>query len=385
MLYRCRKCRYRLFTDECVITEHGKKDEVCPAACVTTQWYVSSESENTPQWIYQAINEGFWNKGKLYCPKCKGRIGLFDFTSGNKCPCEEFTLPHVHVLCCRVDQISQVRQQDVAVPCQRMPSEDKDSTELDQLPSTSRTGASERKNKRLRKRRMVIHEEHDDNKEQPYVVCSNQFEVLEQEVIEEDNGQNVERENKQTVEAENTVDKSFWELPDEFTVSMDHCCPICLELYCLPTECQPCHHVYCNSCLRRLARGRPRCTLCPLCRKVIVTCIRDKELEVKLADLYPEEYRKRFQKERKLCSDRFHPLPFYNQHTTRRLRNNVLEFNKTCVVLFAVLLAIIFCITPLISLALISFKLLSFFLDSLIYFLDSALTVMAVHDIIQLF
>ncbi|XP_062604043.1 E3 ubiquitin-protein ligase RNF180-like [Saccostrea cucullata] len=395
ILYRCRKCRCCLFTEECVITEHGKKDEVCPAACVTTQWFVSSESENTPQWIYQTINQGFWSKGKLYCPKCKGRIGSFDFTSGNKCYCEQFLLPPIHVLCCRVDQISQVGQQAITVPHERKLSTVKDNTELDQSPSTTGPEApdftklhtTERKNKRLRKRRMVVHEEHDDAREQAYVVCRNQFEVLEHEVIIEENNHEVEEENKQEqeVEAENTVEKSFWELPDEYPVSVDDCCPICLELYCLPTECHPCHHIFCNSCLRRLARERPWSTLCPLCRKIITKCIRDKELELKLADLYPEEYRKRFRKEHKLCSDRYHPLPSYRHHTVGRRRNNVLEFNKTCVVLFAVLLAIIFCITPLISLGFVTVKLLAFFLDSLFSFLDSALTVITVHDILQLF
>lgn len=34
-------------------------DSVCPAASnvLPTQWFLSCESDSTPQWIYQALNE----------------------------------------------------------------------------------------------------------------------------------------------------------------------------------------------------------------------------------------------------------------------------------------------------------------------------------------
>lgn len=45
-------------------------------------------------------------KGKLCCPKCQGRIGSFDLPARKLCPCEQFMLPAVHVLCSRVDKIT---------------------------------------------------------------------------------------------------------------------------------------------------------------------------------------------------------------------------------------------------------------------------------------
>lgn len=406
-LYKCRKCRNSLFSDDCVITDHGLKDSVCPAASnvLPTQWFLSCESDNTPQWIYQALTEGCWNKGKLYCPKCQGRIGSFDFISGNKCPCGQFTLPPLHVHCCRVDQMPVTLQQEQyqrikAVSKQRTAEQDPSrsdilipaqydvSTEVVPTACTNQTRPqttvtvnavgnlqeSERKNKRVRKRRMLIHEVPYDP---PTVINENQFEILKQ-----DNDVDDTYLKQKAIE---DLVKPSWEAPIESTVSEDHCCPVCLDIFCIPTTCQPCSHSFCNPCLRRLARGKPQFTPCPLCRKVIVSCIQDNELEAKLKDLYPEEYKKRLQKERKACLDSFYPLPSCANPSLQRVRPDFSGITRTQVVLMAVLLTVCVCITPMKSLVHNMLKMLSFCIDNLLYFLDSALTVMALHDILQLF
>lgn len=109
------------------------------------------------------------------------------------------------------------------------------------------------------------------------------------------------------------------------------------------------------------------------------------ELEAKLKDIYPEEYKKRLQKERKVCSDSFYPLPSCAHPSLQRVRPDFSGITRTQVVLMAILLTVCVCITPMKSLVHNMLKILSFCIDNLLYFLDSALTVMALHDILQLF
>lgn len=109
------------------------------------------------------------------------------------------------------------------------------------------------------------------------------------------------------------------------------------------------------------------------------------ELEAKLKDLHPEEYKKRLQKERKACLDSFYPLPSCANLSLQRVRPDFSGITRTQVVLMAVLLTVCVCITPMKSLVHNMLKMLSFCIDNLLYFLDSALTVMALHDILQLF
>lgn len=220
---------------------------------------------------------------------------------------------------------------------------------------------------------MLIHEV---PYEPPTVINENQYEILKQ-----DNDEDTYLKQK----AIEDLVKPSWEAPIESTVAEDHCCPVCLDIFCIPTTCQPCSHSFCNPCLRRLARGKPGFTPCPLCRKVIVSCIPDNELEAKLKDIYPEEYKKRLQKERKVCSDSFYPLPSCAHPSLQRVRPDFSGITRTQVVLMAILLTVCVCITPMKSLVHNMLKILSFCIDNLLYFLDSALTVMALHDILQLF
>lgn len=46
-------------------------------------------------------------------------------------------------------------------------------------------------------------------------------------------------------------------------------CAVCLDIYVSPYSCQPCGHIFCEPCLRTLARNRPSNTPCPLCRTLI--------------------------------------------------------------------------------------------------------------------
>ena len=47
-------------------------------------------------------------------------------------------------------------------------------------------------------------------------------------------------------------------------------CPICWELLHQPHRLNPCLHLFCDPCLRRLARANIQ--TCPICRAVITGC-----------------------------------------------------------------------------------------------------------------
>ncbi|XP_078318000.1 uncharacterized protein LOC111121301 isoform X2 [Crassostrea virginica] len=399
-LYRCRKCRNVLFSDDCVISDHGQKDDICSTSSNTTVWFLSSDSEKTPEWIYQALDRGSWSKGKLYCPKCNGRIGSFDFISGNKCLCGQFTLPPLHILSCRVDKMSTtIQQKGIVNQYQRRPIEQATHTQTQDLLSLGHRGdvpsfgltiietevpvsttddktcqssanaaehlkGSEHKKKRARKRRMLIGEV--PAYEEQNVTYGNQYEILQQE--------------------RDGDSCSGHELPTVTTVSEEYCCSVCLDIYCYPTKCDPCCHTFCDPCLRRLARTKPRLTPCPLCRVTITSCTLDTELGERLTNAYPQEYKERIQKERKVCSDRFYPLPKCTYPSLHRGRlTDISGVTRGQVILMAILFTACVCISPLKSLAHSLFNVLLYCLDMLINFFDSAATVMAVHDILQLF
>ncbi|MGH0147480.1 UNVERIFIED_CONTAM: hypothetical protein FKN15_010598 [Acipenser sinensis] len=46
-------------------------------------------------------------------------------------------------------------------------------------------------------------------------------------------------------------------------------CAVCLDVYFSPYMCYPCHHIFCEPCLRTLAKDNPTNTPCPLCRTII--------------------------------------------------------------------------------------------------------------------
>ena len=93
--------------------------------------------------------------------------------------------------------------------------------------------------------------------------------------------------------------------------SMDELlCPICLDLLHLPHSLQPCQHLFCDPCLRRLAGARIH--KCPVCRSPIKDCHLDQELHDSIEDQHQDVYIQRQQDE--MASGIFNePLPPFNE------------------------------------------------------------------------
>ncbi|XP_041666003.1 E3 ubiquitin-protein ligase RNF180 [Cheilinus undulatus] len=67
-------------------------------------------------------------------------------------------------------------------------------------------------------------------------------------------------------------------------------CAVCLDVYFSPYTCQPCGHVFCEPCLRTIAKNRPANTPCPLCRTLISHANFHKELNQTAKTFFPKVY-----------------------------------------------------------------------------------------------
>ncbi|KAM4870356.1 E3 ubiquitin-protein ligase RNF180 isoform X2 [Urocitellus parryii] len=85
-------------------------------------------------------------------------------------------------------------------------------------------------------------------------------------------------------------------------------CAVCLDVYFNPYMCYPCHHIFCEPCLRTLAKDNPANTPCPLCRTIISRVFFQTELNNATKKFFTKEYLKIKQSFQKSSSAKW-PLP----------------------------------------------------------------------------
>ncbi|XP_075303421.1 E3 ubiquitin-protein ligase RNF180 isoform X2 [Opisthocomus hoazin] len=85
-------------------------------------------------------------------------------------------------------------------------------------------------------------------------------------------------------------------------------CAVCLDVYFNPYMCYPCHHIFCEPCLRMLAKDNPAHTPCPLCRTTIARVFFQTELNNSTKSFFPMEYLKLKENFQKSNSAKW-PLP----------------------------------------------------------------------------
>ncbi|KAI7796163.1 E3 ubiquitin-protein ligase RNF180 [Triplophysa rosa] len=85
-------------------------------------------------------------------------------------------------------------------------------------------------------------------------------------------------------------------------------CAVCLEVYYSPYKCHPCSHVFCEPCLRTLAKNRPSHTPCPLCRTLISHVLFQEELNLTTKACFPKVYWSRHETFQKTNYSKW-PLP----------------------------------------------------------------------------
>ena len=122
----------------------------------------------------------------------------------------------------------------------------------------------------------------------------------------------------------------------------DRRCPICLDLFHRPTSLQPCQHVFCDPCCRRLAGAR--INQCPVCRSPIEDCHLDQELHDSIEDQHQDLYIQRQQVE--MNSGIFNlPLPPVRRRTLAELIN---EWSEWSPVVQLVMVMVILLILPVV-------------------------------------
>ncbi|KAK6494731.1 E3 ubiquitin-protein ligase RNF180-like [Huso huso] len=85
-------------------------------------------------------------------------------------------------------------------------------------------------------------------------------------------------------------------------------CAVCLDVYFSPYMCYPCHHIFCEPCLRTLAKDNPTNTPCPLCRTIITRVFFQTDLNHTTKTFFPKEYLSRKQNFQKTSCAKW-PLP----------------------------------------------------------------------------
>ncbi|XP_026796756.3 E3 ubiquitin-protein ligase RNF180 [Pangasianodon hypophthalmus] len=105
-----------------------------------------------------------------------------------------------------------------------------------------------------------------------------------------------------------------WNLTSSDEEEKEGCmCAVCLDVYYKPYMCQPCSHVFCEPCLRTLAKSRASSTPCPLCRTLISHVIFQEELHQHTRTHFPKEYRMRNETFHKTNYSKW-PLPSCPKH-----------------------------------------------------------------------
>jgi len=97
--------------------------------------------------------------------------------------------------------------------------------------------------------------------------------------------------------------------PELSEVHEDLLCPVCLDILHEPFKVDPCGHVFCEPCLRRLGQKNPMNCTCPLCRQKIFFCkhqaTMSKEIRASHQGLYIK--RKKFERSTPVYQ---YPLPW---------------------------------------------------------------------------
>eukprot|EP00111_Clytia_hemisphaerica_P007622 TCONS_00022163-protein len=93
--YSCRRCRCVLFENVHLVGGHHISTD-CTLYLL--------DYTNLPLWIQQAVEKGYWTKGKLHCPECESRIGAFNFVNLITCGCNQDVSPAVYFVRSKLDE-----------------------------------------------------------------------------------------------------------------------------------------------------------------------------------------------------------------------------------------------------------------------------------------
>ncbi|XP_060747474.1 E3 ubiquitin-protein ligase RNF180 [Tachysurus vachellii] len=329
---RCKKCRRYVGDSSFLLLASAELMAKC------TVWHMDLDA--LPDWVLSVVNQVHWTTGKLNCQHCGAHLGGFNFINCSRCPCGHDTT--VHLVKSRVDQIVkhvvylsrpstarvrtgfQVKPRDLEGPEDRSLGHDPNqvTNELHPEPELlSRQIQAPHSNTSTVTDTVTgqadisdgVTDEPQDN------TCATPVRMLSKR--ERNCLKSLRRKQRK---------KELWlqKLLEEMSVSWkqtsgdedekEGCmCAVCLDIYYKPYMCQPCSHVFCEPCLRTLAKSRESSTPCPLCRTLVSHVIFQEELHQRIRSHFPKQYSMRNETFKKTnysklplpsCPKRFHIL-----------------------------------------------------------------------------
>jgi len=312
---KCRKCRFLLVEQppHKILTESSEGQESSNVFNIC--------DDDLPQWINDAVEEGNWTKGKLSCPSCSSRIGGFDYVTGSSLP--------VYIVRSKVDlrvvgageirpNLTQPKPRDPSAGISETSttsgssklgsdvgsqdtssgdsdiisgSSDESNTESDHAEASRESSTDEEIVLRSKKQKEKMRKKR-RRKEMMYK------ERLRAKIVKKEN-ERKEAKLKELLEGE----------PELSELGDDSICPVCLDLLHEPFQVEPCGHIFCEPCLRRLGQKNPMNCTCPLCRTKIGFCkhlaATSREIREEHEGLYLK--RKKFERSTPVFS---YPLPW---------------------------------------------------------------------------
>jgi len=278
---KCRKCRFLLVEQP----PHKILDTTESAENLESSNVFNICDENLPQWINDAVEEGNWTKGKLSCPSCGSRIGGFDYVTRSSLP--------VYIVRSKVDLRVPGTGDALANLTQPKPRRDASAgnSETTNTSGSSKLGSDIGSQDTSSGDSDIISGSSDEsNTESDHAEASRESSTDEEIVLRSKKQKEKMRKKRRhkemmfkerlrakIVKKENErKEAKLKELlegePELSELGDDSICPVCLDLLHEPFQVEPCGHIFCEPCLRRLGQKNPMNCTCPLCRTKIGFC-----------------------------------------------------------------------------------------------------------------
>ncbi|TRY69328.1 hypothetical protein TCAL_03234 [Tigriopus californicus] len=262
-----------------------------------------------PIWIQNKIDESGWTKGKFNCPHCQARLGAFNFLGGSQ------HIVHLvksqvdlHVKLDLAELLRSTRDETSAhggLETDAAPSDpDWESSSSASSFSEELTPASSSSSSNASMSASAAHSVTSSPESSPRST-SGVLELSPNETIRpmtrkerkklnvlrrkkaKDKKDQIEKEANQKLMEILNAEPELGEIEDHLI------CPVCLDLLHIPYNTNPCCHVFCEPCLRRIGSKNAMKTLCPLCRTRISYCEPNKDIGAEILSQHLELFSKR--------------------------------------------------------------------------------------------
>uniref|UniRef100_A0A8C2X1V7 Ring finger protein 180b n=1 Tax=Cyclopterus lumpus TaxID=8103 RepID=A0A8C2X1V7_CYCLU len=278
-MLRCRKCRKGIINSTCL----SMVDESSAAVC--SIWHVNVDA--LPEWILTSVHQAQWTAGKLNCQHCGARLGGFNFIKSSKCPCGRDATVHLNK-----SRMDRDHKHYVLIVQPRRTRPEKERAGL-------LTGGSQSREQRPELNRTALDSLQLNCAAPSGFMASTASTRLSKK--EKNRLKSLRRKQRRERWLHSQLEQSVSasQLSSEQEDREGLTCAVCLEVYFSPYSCQPCGHVFCEPCLRSIAKNRPTHTPCPLCRTLISHTTFHTELNQTAETFFPKVYsarRQNFQK-----------------------------------------------------------------------------------------